>query len=79
MVETVHAQIIGTNQALMLRAKKLMTDRDGKERVTELFNALIERVNIRYNDSNYTRQPNVSNDNATLELVGESFVLEHYR
>ena len=47
---------------------------DGKERVTELFNALIERVNIRYNDSNYTRQPNVSNDNATLELVGESFV-----
>jgi len=34
VVETVHAQIIGTNQALMLRAKKLMTDRDGKERVT---------------------------------------------
>ncbi len=40
-----------------------------ESRVTELLDAIIQRVDIHYNDSNYTAQPNVSNDNATLELV----------
>jgi len=34
VIETVHAHIIGTNQALMLRAKKQMTDRNDVGRVT---------------------------------------------